>query len=190
MGEKYFLILYADDILLATNNNGMFYEMQQFLLKFFDMKDMGEATYVIGIEIHRERSRGILGFSLETYINKVLERFQIKACSLSVAPIVKVDKLSLDQCLKNDLEREHMKDILYASIVGSLMYAQVCTRSDITYVVELLGRYHNNPGLEHWRDAKKVLYLQKANDCCLFTDGPMSRSWLGTLMLTFWLHKL
>jgi len=59
------------------------------------MKDMGEAFYVIGIKIHRERSQGILGLSQETYINKVLKRFNMKDCSPSVAPIVKGDKLDL-----------------------------------------------------------------------------------------------
>ena len=52
--------------------------MKQFLSKNFDMKDMGEASYVIGIKIHRDRPRGILGLSQETYIDKLLERFQMK----------------------------------------------------------------------------------------------------------------
>ena len=58
-----YLVLYVDDIFLATNDVGTLYEVKQFLLKNFDMKDMGEASYVIGIKIHRERSRGILGLS-------------------------------------------------------------------------------------------------------------------------------
>ena len=54
-----------------------------------------------------------------------------------------------------------MQDIPYASIVGSLMYAQVCTRPDISFAVGVLGRYQSNPGIEHWKAAKKVLrYLQ------------------------------
>ena len=71
----YSLILYMDDILLATNKKGLLYEMKCFLSKSFDMKDMGEASYVIGIKIHRNKSQGILGLSQKTYINKVLERF-------------------------------------------------------------------------------------------------------------------
>ena len=73
-----FLVLYVDDILLATNDIGLLYQVKQFLSKNFDMKDMGEASYVIGIKIHRDRSRNILGLSQETYINKVLERFRMK----------------------------------------------------------------------------------------------------------------
>ena len=77
----------------------------------------------------------------ETYINKVLEIFQMRDCSPSVALILKADKFNFNQCPKNDFEREQMKNIPYASVVGSLMYAQVCTRPDIAFVVGMLGRY-------------------------------------------------
>ncbi|KAL5824162.1 hypothetical protein ACOSQ3_020225 [Xanthoceras sorbifolium] len=163
-----FLVLYVDDILLATNDKGLLHEVKQFLSENFDMKDMGEASYVIGIKIHRDRFQGILGMSQETYINKVLERFRMKDCSPSVAPIVKGDRFNLNQCPKNDLEREQMKNIPYASAVGSLMYAQVCTRPDIAFVVGMLGRYQSNPGLDHWKAVKKVMrYLQGTKDYML-----------------------
>ncbi|KAM1135330.1 hypothetical protein EV2_045499 [Malus domestica] len=85
----------------------------------------------------------------------------MKDCSPSIAPIVKGDKFSLNQCPRNDLELEQMRNIPYASAVGSLMYAQVCTRLDIGFAVGMLGRYQSNPGLEHWKAAKKVIrYLQ------------------------------
>ncbi|XP_074565130.1 secreted RxLR effector protein 161-like [Curcuma longa] len=125
---------------------------------------MSNASYVISIKIHRDRSRGILDLSQQTYINKVLERFRMKDCSSSVAPIVKGDRFNLNQCPKNELEQEQMKTIPYASTVGSLMYVQVCTRPDIAFV-GMLGRYQSNPGVDHWRAAKKVMrYLQGTKD--------------------------
>ena len=66
-----------------------------------------------------------------------------------MTPIVKGDRFNLNQCPKNELEREQMRNIPYASIVGSLMYAQVCTRPDIAFVVGMLGRYQSNSGIEH-----------------------------------------
>ena len=61
-----------------------------------------------------------------------------------------------------------MKNIPYASVVGSLMYAQVCTRPDIAFVVGMLGRYQSNPSIDHWRAAKKVMrYLQGTKDYML-----------------------
>ena len=121
------------------------------------MKDMGEATYVIGIEIHSDRSLRILGLSQKAYINKGLERFRMKNCSPSVAPIVKGDKFCHDECPRNNLELEQMKTNPYAYAVGSLMYAQVCTRPDIGFAVGMLGRYQSNPGIDHRRASKKVM---------------------------------
>ena len=64
MGVKFvFLILYVDDILLATNDKGLLHEVKQFLYENFDIKDMGETSYVIGIRIHRDKHRGVLGLS-------------------------------------------------------------------------------------------------------------------------------
>ena len=50
-----------------------------------------------------------------------------------------------------------MEAILYASVVGSLMYLQTCTRPDISFVVGMLGRYQSNPGIDHWKAAKKLM---------------------------------
>ncbi|KAK4856950.1 hypothetical protein QYF36_023003 [Acer negundo] len=72
-------------------------------------------------------------------------------------PVAKEDKFSLNQCPKNNLEVKEMQKIPYALAVGSLMYAQVCTRSDIAYIVGMLGRYLSNPGMDHWKVAKRVM---------------------------------
>ncbi|XP_050238307.1 secreted RxLR effector protein 161-like [Mercurialis annua] len=89
----------------------------------------------------------------------------MESCSSTKVPIQKEDKFSEMQCPKNDLERKAMDKIPYASVVGSLMYAQTCTRPEISFVVGMLGRYQSNPGLDHWKAAKKVLrYLQDTKD--------------------------
>ena len=166
MGSKFIiLVLYVDDILLAASDRGLLHDVKNYLSSNFEMKDMGEASYVIGIEIFRDRSQGILGLSQKAYINKVLEIFKMESCTLSPVPIQKGDNFSLSQCPKNDLEHKEMDNIPYASLVGSLMYAQTCTRPDISFAVGMLGRYQSNPELFHWRAAKKVLrYLQGTKD--------------------------
>ena len=162
-GSKYiFLVLYVDDILLASNNIDFLHETKNLLSKKFEMKDLGNASFVLGIQIHRNRDRCILGLSQKTYIEKVLKRFGMQNCKPGDTPISKGDKFSLNQCPKNDIEEKEMQKIPYASVVGSLMYAQVCTRPDIAYIVGMLGRYLSNPGLDHWIAAKRVMrYLQK-----------------------------
>ncbi|KAL8153044.1 hypothetical protein V2J09_010804 [Rumex salicifolius] len=162
------LVLYVDDILLAANDMGLLYDIKKYLSKNFEMKDMGEASYVIGIEIFRNRSQGWLSLSQKGYINKVLERYKMEKCSAGLVPIQKGDKFSKMQCPRNELERKEMDRIPYASVVGSLNYVQTCTRPDISFAVGMLGRYQSNPGMDHWKAAKKVLrYLQGTKEVML-----------------------
>ncbi|GJU60323.1 retrovirus-related pol polyprotein from transposon TNT 1-94 [Tanacetum coccineum] len=156
-----FLVLYVDDILLATNDFGLLHKTKEYISKNFKLKDMGEASYVIGISIFHDRSQGLLGLSQKAYIDKILERFNMSKCLDGIVPIQKGDKFSLKQCPKNEVERKEMENIPYASVVGSLMYLQTCTRPDIS-------RYKSNPGIHHWKAAKKVLrYLQGPKDYML-----------------------
>ncbi|XP_070049095.1 secreted RxLR effector protein 161-like [Nicotiana tomentosiformis] len=89
-------------------------------------------------------------------------------CSAGIVPIQKWDKFSLMQCPKNDVEQKKMESIPYFSIVGSLMYAQTCTRSNISFAIGMLGRYQSNPEIDHWKATKKVLrYLKGTKDYML-----------------------
>ena len=69
----------------------------------------------------------------------------MQSCSSGIEPILKGDKLSKMQFPRNNMEREQMKKIPYASVVGNLMYAQTCTRPDISFAVGMLGRYQSDP---------------------------------------------
>jgi Reverse transcriptase (RNA-dependent DNA polymerase) len=149
-GSKFvFLVLYVDDILLASNDKNMMCETKKFLFKHFDMKDLGEALYVLGLKIYRDQNKDILGLSQQAYIHKILKRYGMKNCKPENTPVAKGDKFSLDQCPKTELEKSEMHQISYASLIGSLMYDQVCTRSDIAYITRMLGRYLSNPGMNH-----------------------------------------
>jgi hypothetical protein len=64
------LVLYVDDILLACSDNNLLHETKGFLSSNFDMKDFGDASYVLGIEIHRDRTKDVLGLSKRAYIEK------------------------------------------------------------------------------------------------------------------------
>jgi len=70
--------MYIDDILLATNDLGLLHETKKFFSRKFEVKDMGEVSYVMGIEIFCKRSQGLLGLSQKAYINKILEKFKME----------------------------------------------------------------------------------------------------------------
>ena len=120
-GSKFvILLLYVDDIVLAANDIAMLHDVKKYLSNNFEMKDIGQAPYVIGIEIFCGRSQGLLGLSQKGYINKVLERFRMEKYSAGIVPIHKGDKFSQMQCPRNDLERKEMESIPYASVNRTL----------------------------------------------------------------------
>ena len=87
-GSKFIiLVLYVDYIFRVANDVGLLHDIKKFLYKNFEMKGMGEASYVIGIEIFHDRSQGPLGLSQRTYIEKVLERFRMERYSIRIVPI-------------------------------------------------------------------------------------------------------
>lgn len=69
------LVLYVDDILLVVNDIGLTHDVKNYLFKIFEIKDIGEASFVIGIEILCNRFQGLLGLPKKAYIDKILERF-------------------------------------------------------------------------------------------------------------------
>ncbi|KAM2808794.1 hypothetical protein PS2_043635 [Malus domestica] len=163
-----FLILYVDDILLASSDLQLLVETKKLLSTNFEMKDLGEAHYVLGIEIVRDRQKKLLGLSQKGYIERVLSRFNMESCNKADVPVNKGDKFSRNQCPKSEHEIEVMRMRPYASLVGSLMYANICTRPDLAFIVGLLGRFQSNPGETHWIAAKKVLrYLQRTKEFML-----------------------
>ena len=157
--------LYVGDILLLTNDIDMLVETKQLLFSYFYMKDLGEASYVLGIQILRDRPSCILRLSQQTSVEHILKSFNIQSCSSSKTPIVKSDRFFKGQCPQNDIERNQMKAVPYSSVVANLMYAQVFTHHDIAFVVNVLGRHLSDLSQSHWKVAKKVLrYFQGTKD--------------------------
>ena len=65
-----------DDILLGSSDVNLLLETKKFLFSKFDMKDLGEASFVLGIEIHRDRENGVLGLSQKIYLEKSSKEIQ------------------------------------------------------------------------------------------------------------------
>ena len=72
-----FLLLYVDDILLVGNDVPMLQETNRSLERCFQMKNLGEATFILGIKIYRDRSRRLIGLSQSAYLDKILKKFNM-----------------------------------------------------------------------------------------------------------------
>jgi hypothetical protein len=70
-----FVVLYVDDILLIRNNVPFLNKVKDYLKSKFSMKDLGEAAYILGIKIYRDRTRRLIGLSQDTYLDKVVKGF-------------------------------------------------------------------------------------------------------------------
>ncbi|KAM1450369.1 hypothetical protein ACFX2I_037618 [Malus domestica] len=167
-----FLVLYVDDIVLFGNDTAVLSSVKVWLSKTFHMKDLGDASYVLGIKLYRDRSRKLIGLSQSMYIDKVLSRFQMEQSKNGLLPVRHGIHLSKSMGPKTPEEIRKMSAIPYASAIGSLMYAMICTRPDIAYVVSITSRYQSNPGSKHWAAVKTLLkYLRRTKDMFLVYIG-------------------
>ncbi|KAM0990675.1 hypothetical protein ACFX2C_009159 [Malus domestica] len=136
------------------------------------MKDLGDASYVLRIKLYRDRSRKLIGLSQSMYIDKVLSGFQMEQSKKGLLPMRHEIHLFKSMGPKTPEEIRQMSVIPYASTIGSLMYAMICTRPDIAYAVSITSQYQSNLGSEHWAAVKTVLkYLRRTKDMFLVYGG-------------------
>src|SRR6266511_4251498 len=113
------------------------------------MKDLGEAAYILGIKIYRDRSRRLIGLSQSTYLDKVLKRFKMDQPKKGFLPVLQGVKLSQTQNPTTAEDRKRMKVIPYASAIGSMKYAMLCTKPIVYHAMSLAKGYNSDPGVDH-----------------------------------------
>jgi hypothetical protein len=167
-----FLVLYVDDILLIRNDIPMRETIKSSLRKSFSMKHLGEATYILGIKISRDRSKRLIGLSQQAYIDKILNRFNMQDSKKGFLPMSHGITLSKKQCPTDLNEKERMRAFSYASAIGSIMYAMICTHTDVSSALSATSRYQSNYGDAHWTIVKNILkYLRRTKEVFLMFGG-------------------
>ncbi|KAL9266853.1 Retrovirus-related Pol polyprotein from transposon TNT 1-94-like protein, partial [Drosera capensis] len=167
--EKFLiLLLYVDDMLVTGQDAQMIAMLKKELSEAFDMKDMGQARQILGMQITRDRKAKRLWLSQEKYVERVLKRFNMNGAKVVSCPLPSHLKLSKKICPSTEKEKDEMSSVPYSSAVGSLMYAMVCTRPDIAHAVGVVSRFLSNPGKQHWEAVKWILrYLKGTSKLCL-----------------------
>ncbi|KAE8683204.1 hypothetical protein F3Y22_tig00111213pilonHSYRG00462 [Hibiscus syriacus] len=160
-GSFIFLLLYVDDMLIAAKNMDDIIGLKTLLSQEFDMKYLGAAKKILGMEICRERDSRKLWLSQRGYVKKMLERFTMSSAKPVSIPLANHFKLSSKQCPKTDKKAEDMAKVPYSNAVGFLMYAVVCTRPDLAYVVSQVCKYMSKPGKQHWEAVKWIFRYLK-----------------------------
>ncbi|GJX51106.1 putative retrotransposon protein [Tanacetum coccineum] len=132
-----FLILYVDDILIMGNNIPMLQDVKSYLGRCFAMKDLGEAAYILGIKIYRDRSRRLIGLCRSAYIEKILKRYHMENSKRGSIPMQEKLRLSKSQGASTpaDLKRMNTKDMFLNGYVFIL-----------------------NGGIVDWKSAKQSIF--------------------------------
>ncbi|GJR00654.1 retrotransposon protein, putative, ty1-copia subclass [Tanacetum coccineum] len=116
-----FLILYVDDILIIGNNIPMLQDVKSYLGRCFTIKDLGEAAYILGIKIYRDRSRWLIGLCQSAYIEKILKRYQMENSKCGSILMQEKLRLSKSQGASTPAELKRMQNVPYALAVGSII---------------------------------------------------------------------
>ncbi|GJW48301.1 retrotransposon protein, putative, ty1-copia subclass [Tanacetum coccineum] len=140
-------------------------DVKSYLGRCFAMKDLGEAAYILGIKIYRDRSKRSIGLCRSAFIEKILKRFFMENSKRGSIPRQEKHKLSKSQGASTPAEVKRMQNVPYASAVGSIMYAVRCTRPDV-----------ENSGEIYWTAVKNILkYLPNTKDTFLVYGGDIKR---------------
>ncbi|KAG8496949.1 hypothetical protein CXB51_008176 [Gossypium anomalum] len=137
--------------------------------------DLGKATYILGVKIYRD---------------KVLRRFNMEESKRGLLPMRHGISLSKEMCPSTPQERERMSKIPYASAIGSIMYAMLCTHPDVSYALSMTSRYQVDLDEGHWTTVKNILkYLRRTKDTFLIYGSEEELSVKGYTDASFQTNK-
>ena len=160
-----FIALYVDDLLLASTSKPALTRLKADLVRKFSMKDLGEAQYMLGLQIQRNRTARTLSISQGEYVRHILARFGMWDSKPVHTPLEISAKLTKADCPGTDATPDVAFTRLYQSAVGAIMYAMLGTRPDIAFAVTALSQFNSNPGQAHWIAVKHVMrYLRGTVD--------------------------
>ncbi|GJT47451.1 retrotransposon protein, putative, ty1-copia subclass [Tanacetum coccineum] len=145
-----FLILYVDDIIIIGSHIPSLQSVKDYLGKYFAMKDLGEAAFILGIKIYRDRSKQLIGLGQNAYMDKILKRYKMDNSKRGTIPMQERLDLNKSQGAQMPKEVNRMKNVPYTSAVGSIMYVVRCTRPDVAFAQNITSWFQQNSGESHW----------------------------------------
>jgi hypothetical protein len=149
------ICVYVDDLLIVGHDPRV-KDVKISLSSMFKMVDLGEASWLLGIQITRDRASRSIYLSQQKYVTDLLDRFSMTTCKSLSTPFNDGLPLSKTMSPTTADEMEQMRNVPYRSAVGALMYAMTCTRPDIAVAVSRVSCFMQNPGELHWAAVKRI----------------------------------
>ena len=150
------LAVYVDDIVLEGKSEKKIADVKSSLAKIFQVKDMGEMHYFLGVSVKQNPKTGETWIGQPLYTQTILQKFGMENAKPMHTPADPNNKL-----LKATEKCEMADPVLYQSAVGSLLYLSNWTRPDITYAVSNVSRFCTNPTKQHWPAVKRIMRYLK-----------------------------
>lgn len=161
------LLVYVDDIAVASSSLAAIANVKSSLLKAFPGRDLGEASYFLGITIKRNRAARTLTIAQPTAVKDLLDKF-----NMSAADAIKTKSTPLSPSAHMTPDGAPLDpSVPYASLIGGLNYLACCTRPDISHAVGACARYMAAPTQQHWTYAKGILRYLAATPALGITFG-------------------
>jgi hypothetical protein len=166
------VIIYVDDLIILASNVSILKWLKSRLEDEFEMSDLGELHYCLGMKFERDRANRTITMSQSKYIEEVLKRFNMEECKPIGTPLdVNSKLLKLTEEEFQNIEEE-MQGIPYKVVVGSLMYAMVGTRSDLAFSISMVNQFMSKAGPSYWMAMKRIMrYLKGTLDLKLCLGG-------------------
>jgi hypothetical protein len=159
------VLVHVDDCTIAANRPQLIRKFKIEIAKHVEITDLGELHWILGIEVRRIRERRLLLLSQRSYIESILQRYGFEDAKPVSLPMDPSARLSSGQSPSTTEEFARMRNVPYHEAVGSLMYASLGTRPDITYAVQAVSRFSTKPGIAHWEAVKRIFrYLKGTKD--------------------------
>ena len=179
--EKEILVLavHVDDCILTGSSAKLISEYKQKLNEQYSLTDLGPVHWLLGIKVTRDREARTISLSQSAYIKAILARFFLSDTKPSDTPMAPGANYSKKDSPTSPTEMARMRKVPYREAIGSLMYASIGTRPDITFAVSTLSQFLENPGEAHWEAVKRVFrYLSGTRELAL-TYGRERHDLLG-----------
>ena len=171
MRELLIYLVYVDDTFVLSNSTVASQELKDHLGKHFEITELGELRYCLGIGMRRDRKHRTIHLSQSNFILQILEKYGMTNCKPVATPM----DVSVKMTKSTDDDDDLADQTLYQQILGSLMYLAIATRPDIAAAISTLSQFASRPNQTHYQALKRLLRYLRGTSNYELTLGRQSQ---------------
>ena len=147
----------TDNVFGASNTEEEGNKRKKEIREEWEIKDVGEMEYFLGMQVQQNLDKGTIQLTQWLYWEHVINRFALESVVSWNVPLPPGITLDSNMSPKTESKRENMKDKPYCPILSSVMWGQLATWPDLSFLVSLLAQFQSNPSIDHWNALMHVI---------------------------------